>query len=289
MSDTLDGVPALSALRYAELSPGDAFGPFTEPLAQATSDGLRGELGASSPGRLAPPGVLPLLTLRLLRRALRGIIPGGVLTRQRFVAHAELPAAGEIVAEVWVAVAVPVGPRPVHELHVRAAPRGGARRRGGVDDPGPSDRMSWAPFPRVSHTVTTTEIDAYAARSGDRNPLHVDPAFAAAGPFGTIVAHGPIGLQTVFEALTRWLGAEQLPPGGLADVAFRGPVRAGDTITCTRGASRGARRRRARARRLPQPGRRARARGARRGAASAGAAGALAHATVPRDCAGRFD
>ncbi len=93
--------------------------------------------------------------------------------------------------------------------------------------------MSWAPFPRVSHTVTTTEIDAYAARSGDRNPLHVDPAFAAAGPFGTIVAHGPIGLQTVFEALTRWLGAEQLPPGGLADVAFRGPVRAGDTITCT--------------------------------------------------------
>ena len=23
------------------------------------------------------------------------------------------------------------------------------------------------------------------------------------------------------------------PPGGLADVAFRGPVRAGDTITCT--------------------------------------------------------
>ena len=103
MSDTLDGVPALSTLRYAELSPGDAFGPFSEPLAQATSDGLRGELGASSPGRLAPPGVLPLLTLRLLRRALRGIIPGGVLTRQRFVAHAELPAAAEIVAEVWVA------------------------------------------------------------------------------------------------------------------------------------------------------------------------------------------
>ena len=47
--------------------------------------------------------MLPLLTLRLLRRALRGIIPGGVLTRQRFVAHAELPAAAEIVAEVWVA------------------------------------------------------------------------------------------------------------------------------------------------------------------------------------------
>lgn len=93
--------------------------------------------------------------------------------------------------------------------------------------------MSWAPFPQVSHTVTTAEIDAYAALSGDYNPLHVDAAFAAAGPFGTIVAHGPVGLQTVFEALTRWLGTEQLPTGALADVAFRGPVRAGDTITCT--------------------------------------------------------
>ena len=88
-------------------------------------------------------------------------------------------------------------------------------------------------IPPVSHTVTTADIEAYAALSGDRNPLHVDPAFAAAGPFGAIVAHGPIALQTVFEALTRWLGTDDLPPGALADVAFRGPVREGDTVTCT--------------------------------------------------------
>lgn len=103
MNDTLAGVPELSALRYAQLTIGDGFGPFTEPLAQSTSDALRGALGASVPGRLAPPGVLPLLTLRLLRRALHGIIPGGVLVRQRFVAHADLPAQGDIVAEVRVA------------------------------------------------------------------------------------------------------------------------------------------------------------------------------------------
>ena len=159
MSDTLDGVPALSALRYAELSPGDAFGPFTEPLAQATSDALRGELGASSPGRLAPPGVLPLLTLRLLRRALRGIIPGGVLTRQRFVAHAELPAAAEIVADVWVASQLAWSP-----ACSRASPSGCTTKARWP--PWWSGRSStrrpyepWAPFPRVSHTVTTTEID----------------------------------------------------------------------------------------------------------------------------------
>lgn len=93
----------------------------------------------------------------------------------------------------------------------------------------------WRPFPEVTHVVDQRAIDAYAALSGDFNPLHVDPEYAAAGPFGTIVAHGPIGLQTVFEAVTAWLGLERMPPGVLVDVAYRGPVRVGDAITCTGG------------------------------------------------------
>ncbi len=84
MSDTLAGVPALSSLRYEQLVPGDTFGPFAEALALPTSDALA------------------LVTLRVLRRALRGIIPGGVLTRQRFVIHADLPAAGEVQTDVLV-------------------------------------------------------------------------------------------------------------------------------------------------------------------------------------------
>jgi hypothetical protein len=84
VSDTLAGVPALSQLRYAQLTPGETFGPFVEPLALTTSDAL------------------PLLTLRVLRRALDGIVPGGVLTRQRFVIHAELPATGDVEADVLV-------------------------------------------------------------------------------------------------------------------------------------------------------------------------------------------
>lgn len=91
----------------------------------------------------------------------------------------------------------------------------------------------WPPFPVVTHIVDQQAIDAYAGLSGDFNPLHVDPQYAAAGPFGSIVAHGPIALQTAFEAATGWLGLDRLPPGALLEVAYRGPVRVGDTITCT--------------------------------------------------------
>ncbi|HET9103540.1 MAG TPA: MaoC family dehydratase, partial [Solirubrobacteraceae bacterium] len=68
--------------------------------------------------------------------------------------------------------------------------------------------------------------------SGDYNPLHTDPAFAACSPFGTVIAHGPIALQTVFEAMGRWLGTDELPVGVTIDVAFRGPTRIDDRITC---------------------------------------------------------
>lgn len=91
------------------------------------------------------------------------------------------------------------------------------------------------PFPEVTHVVDQQAIDAYAELSGDFNPLHVDPEYAAAGPFGSIVAHGPIALQTIFEAATRWLGLGRLPAGVLVDVAYRSPVRVGDAITCTGG------------------------------------------------------
>lgn len=91
---------------------------------------------------------------------------------------------------------------------------------------------AFAPFPEVSHRVGRETIDAYAELSGDYNPLHIDPVFAAASPFGTVIAHGPIALQTVFEAIARWLGTEDVPVGVRIDVSFRGPTRIDDRITC---------------------------------------------------------
>lgn len=79
--------------------------------------------------------------------------------------------------------------------------------------------------------VGRRQIDEYAQRSGDFNPLHIDPEYAAAGPFGTIIAHGPIGLQTFFEAAAAWFGGD-VPAGVSIDVAYRGPVLDGDAVTC---------------------------------------------------------
>ena len=87
-------------------------------------------------------------------------------------------------------------------------------------------------FPQVSQLVDEAAIARYAKVSGDYNPLHVDPVFAAAGPFGAVVAHGPIVLQSVFSALAAWLGTDGVPQGVTIDVAFRAPVRAGSTVVC---------------------------------------------------------
>lgn len=92
----------LSDVRYQDLVVGQRWGPFTERLEQEVSDALRDEVGASRPGDEAPLGVLPLLTLRVLRRALDGIVPGGVLAGQHFTTLAALPAAGDVDVDVWV-------------------------------------------------------------------------------------------------------------------------------------------------------------------------------------------
>ena len=84
----------------------------------------------------------------------------------------------------------------------------------------------------VTHAVGRAEIDRYAELSGDNNPLHMDPEYAATTPFQTVIAHGPIGMQTVFEALARWLGGDGVPPGIRVDVSYRGPVHIDDRVSC---------------------------------------------------------
>ncbi|EFE71476.1 conserved hypothetical protein [Streptomyces viridosporus ATCC 14672] len=47
------------------------------------------------------------------------------------------------------------------------------------------------------HTVTQQRIDLFADATGDHQWIHVDPEKAAAGPFGTTIAHGYLTLSLI--------------------------------------------------------------------------------------------
>ncbi len=81
-----------------------------------------------------------------------------------------------------------------------------------------------------SRTVGEREILLFAAVSGDVNPVHLDPEFAAETRFGERIAHGMITGAFVSAAL-----ALRLPgPGTIylsQSLRFRLPVKIGDTVT----------------------------------------------------------
>lgn len=60
----------------------------------------------------------------------------------------------------------------------------------------------------AERVFTQADFDAFAALSGDDNPIHVDPEFAARSRFGRTVAHGAL-LCAVLRGL-----ALRLIPGG---------------------------------------------------------------------------
>jgi phosphate acetyltransferase len=45
----------------------------------------------------------------------------------------------------------------------------------------------------LSHTITQRDIDLFAAATGDVNPAHVDPAYAASDMFHHVIIHGMWG------------------------------------------------------------------------------------------------
>jgi len=85
-------------------------------------------------------------------------------------------------------------------------------------------------LPVLVKTITQAKIDRYAASSGDNNPLHTDPEFAATTQFGGTVAHGMLVLAYLSEMLTAALG-ERWMSAGRMKARFRAPARPGDTVT----------------------------------------------------------
>jgi 3-hydroxybutyryl-CoA dehydratase len=84
-------------------------------------------------------------------------------------------------------------------------------------------------LPALRRQVLQSTIDDYAKASGDFNPIHVDPEFARNGPFGRTIAHGLMTLSFVAQMLNDWTSGA-FDECGEIDVAFIGPVFAGDTV-----------------------------------------------------------
>lgn len=85
-----------------------------------------------------------------------------------------------------------------------------------------------------SRTITDRDIEQFAALSGDRNPLHTDEAYARGTVFGSLVAHGALGIAVVTGLVSR-AGFTRESLVALAGLSwrFRAPVRPDDTVTAS--------------------------------------------------------
>ncbi|HSV67632.1 MAG TPA: MaoC family dehydratase [Mycobacteriales bacterium] len=83
------------------------------------------------------------------------------------------------------------------------------------------------------HQVSQQDVDRFAALTGDRQWIHVDPDRAATGPFGTTIAHGyyllsmlTVLLGEIFEIT----GVGMVLNTGVDAVRFIQPVPVGSAI-----------------------------------------------------------
>jgi len=82
--------------------------------------------------------------------------------------------------------------------------------------------------------VTQERIDAFAEATGDHQWIHVDPARAAEGPFGTTIAHGYLTLSLcaplLAELLAGLTSSSMSINYGTNKVRFPAPVPSGSRI-----------------------------------------------------------
>ena len=84
----------------------------------------------------------------------------------------------------------------------------------------------------LTRTVSAEDLVAFAAVTGDDNPVHLDEAYAATTAFKTRIAHGMLSAGYISAVI-----GTRLPGPGAIYVSqalrFRRPVRIGDTVTTT--------------------------------------------------------
>ena len=92
------------------------------------------------------------------------------------------------------------------------------------------DELSEGQSAEITRVVGAGDIEAFAAVSGDMNPVHLDDVYAKATPFGGRIAHGMLSAAYISAVL-----GNRLPgPGAIylsQSLRFRRPVKIGDPVT----------------------------------------------------------
>ena len=84
----------------------------------------------------------------------------------------------------------------------------------------------------MSKTITERDVLVFAELSGDKNPVHLDEAYARQTRFGKRIAHGAFS----FALISAVLGTELPGPGSVylgQTLKFLRPVYFDDTLTAT--------------------------------------------------------
>jgi acyl dehydratase len=83
-------------------------------------------------------------------------------------------------------------------------------------------------LPVLRRVVTREDVRAYAEAGGDRNPLHLDDAFARTVGFPGIIAHGMFTMGHMAACVVAWAG----DPAAVVRVSagFRAPVFMGEEL-----------------------------------------------------------
>jgi acyl dehydratase len=83
------------------------------------------------------------------------------------------------------------------------------------------------------HEITQDQVNLFADATGDHQWIHIDAERAAAGPFGTTIAHGYLTLSLAPMLLTEIFGVDGIAMGvnyGLNKLRFPSPVPVGSKV-----------------------------------------------------------
>src|SRR5438445_7075611 len=86
-------------------------------------------------------------------------------------------------------------------------------------------------LPSLTKQVTIEQIRRYAEASGDRNPIHLDEAFARSAGLPGVIAHGMLTMAFANQLVTDWLGDRSWLKR--LQGRFAGMVLPGDELTCS--------------------------------------------------------